>query len=55
MRSSNATPAFSILTEQNNSDIMQIMEIRGVEFGAAMEEYLAHGMNLEQWAQEVFQ
>ena len=54
MRSSNATPAFSILTEQNNSDIMQIMEIRGVEF-AAMEEYLAHGMNLEQWAQEVFQ
>ena len=34
---------------------MQIMEIRGVEFDAAMEEYLALGMNLEQWAQEVFQ
>ena len=47
-------PAFTLIDDARNNDIMNIIEILNIDYDEALNQYLQADMNLETWSQRFF-
>lgn len=47
-------PAFTLIDDARNNDIMNIIEILNIDYDEALNQYLQADMNLDTWSQRFF-
>lgn len=47
-------PAFTLIDDARNNDIMNIIEILNIDYDEALNQYLQADMSLDTWSQRFF-